>query len=198
MSDVSGPVTIRLLADEPALVAAVGEMRWREWGRPPEPVELAWWVAVTGREAGRDHLPVTWVAISPNGEAVGAVGLGQFDIEERHDRSPWILGMIVRPDWQGKGIGRLLLSHLEAWAISRGYNQLWVATGGPAVTFYQKCGWELVETVKRVEGGPAVVLTNIFEARTLQPKRPGWVSLRLPAGPLFVYASSKSGGCAEI
>jgi hypothetical protein len=29
--------------------------------------------------------------------ALGAVGLGQFDIEERRDRSPSLLGMIVRP-----------------------------------------------------------------------------------------------------
>jgi hypothetical protein len=40
-------------------------------------------------------LPVTWVAIDPLGQAVGAVGLGAFDIAKRCDRSPWVLGMIV-------------------------------------------------------------------------------------------------------
>lgn len=40
-------VSIGLLADHPPLIPAVGEMRWREWGRPPEPESLDWWVEVT-------------------------------------------------------------------------------------------------------------------------------------------------------
>ena len=41
-------VTVALLADQPQLIAAVGELRWREWGHAPEPEQLAWWVDVTG------------------------------------------------------------------------------------------------------------------------------------------------------
>ena len=63
-------------------------------GRAPEPTDRAWWRPEAVREAGRDELPITWVTSG----ASGAVGLGEFDIEERRDRSPWLLGMIVRPD----------------------------------------------------------------------------------------------------
>src|SRR5262245_14357936 len=31
---------VRFLADVPEAVDAVAEMRWREWGHPPEPVDL--------------------------------------------------------------------------------------------------------------------------------------------------------------
>src|SRR5262245_3277657 len=72
-------VSVALLADHPQLISTVGEIRWKEWGHPPEPENLDWWVDVTGREAGRDQLPVTWVAIDHLGDAVGAVGLGKFD-----------------------------------------------------------------------------------------------------------------------
>jgi GNAT superfamily N-acetyltransferase len=65
---------------------------------------------------------MTWVASDQSG-AFSAVGLGQFDIEERHDRSPWVLGMIFRRDPRGAGIGRLLLAHLETWAYRQGYEQ---------------------------------------------------------------------------
>nr|MBA3873739.1 hypothetical protein [Anaerolineae bacterium] len=85
---MSTNVSIKLLADYPHLFSAVGELRWQEWGRPPEPERLDWWVNITAYEAGRDHLPVTWVAIDEHGQAVGAVGLGEFDIEERRDRTP--------------------------------------------------------------------------------------------------------------
>ena len=153
-------VAIHLLSDHERLIPAVGELRWREWGHAPEPEDLGWWVEVTAREAGRDRLPITWVAIDERGGALGRVGLGEFDLEERRDRSPWVLGMIVRPDRRGMGVGRLLLAHLEAWAGSHGYQQVWVATGGRAIDFYRKCGWELSETVERASGEAASVLTK--------------------------------------
>jgi hypothetical protein len=102
---------------------------------------------------------MTWVASDQSG-ALGAVGVGQFDIEERRDRSPWVLGMIVRGDRRGAGIGRLLLAYLEVGTCYRqGYEQLWVATGGAAVGFYQRCRWRIYETVDR-DFEPATVLTK--------------------------------------
>jgi GNAT superfamily N-acetyltransferase len=161
MHTLPGPVRIELLADNNALTAAIGAMRWREWGHAPEPEDLAWWVDVTAREAGRDRPPITWVAIGENGDALGAVGLGAFDLEERRDRSPWVLGMIVRPDYRGMGIGRRLLTHLEAWARGQGYTQAWVATGGPAITFYRKCGWEVAEIVARPSGDATILAKRL-------------------------------------
>ncbi len=160
MTTSPGPVTVELLADHPQLIPAMGELCWREWGHPPEPTDLEWWVEVTAREAGRDRLPITWVALDERGGALGRVGLGEFDLEERRDRSPWVLGMIVRPDRRGMGIGRLLLAQLEAWAACHGYQQVWVATGGRAIDFYRQCGWELSETVERASGEVASVLTK--------------------------------------
>ncbi len=160
MTTSPGPVTVELLADHEQLIPALGELCWREWGHPPEPTDLEWWVEVTAREAGRDRLPITWVALDERGGALGRVGLGEFDLEERRDRSPWVLGMIVRPDRRGMGVGRLLLAHLEAWAGSHGYQQVWVATGGRAIDFYRQCGWELSETVERASGDAASVLTK--------------------------------------
>jgi GNAT superfamily N-acetyltransferase len=157
---ILNPVTIALLADHERLIPVIGTLRWREWGHPPEPVDLAWWVDVTAREAGRHDLPVTWVAFDGQGNGLGAVGLGEFDPEERRDRSPWVLGMIVQPDCRGRGIGRQLLSHLEAWAAKRGYTQVWVATGGPAVGFYQACGWEVSEAVETAMEDTMVVLSK--------------------------------------
>jgi GNAT superfamily N-acetyltransferase len=158
MTTAPDPIAIRLLADNAQVIAALGELRWREWGHAPEPEDPKWWVKATAREAGRDRLPITWVALDACGDALGAVGLGEFDIEERRDRSPWVLGMIVRPDCRGMGIGSRLLAQLEAWAGSHGYQQVWVATGDQASGFYRKCGWALNETVERATGETALVL----------------------------------------
>jgi GNAT superfamily N-acetyltransferase len=162
MASLPYPVAIRLLADNERLIPAVGEIRWREWGHPPEPQNLAWWVGTTAREAGRDHLPVTWVAIDERGAALGAVGLGEFDIEERRDRSPWVLGMVVRPEYRGQGIGSRLIAALEAWAAAHGYPEAWVATGGRAIRFYEKCGWVQTESFERESGESATVLQKMM------------------------------------
>jgi GNAT superfamily N-acetyltransferase len=155
-------VSVELLADHPHLVPAVGEIRWKEWGHSPEPESLDWWVDVTAREAGRRDLPVTWVAIDQNEHAVGAVGLGEFDIEERQDRSPWVLGMIVDYHQRGLGVGGQLMRCLERWARGCGYQQTWVATGGRAIDFYRKCGWQMSENIERPSGEIVSVLTKLL------------------------------------
>ena len=118
MADHPPAVSVHMLADRLHLVGAVAEMRWREWADEPGREELSWWVDVTAAEAGQRGLPVTWVAVDEGGEATGAVGLGEFDIAERRDRSPWVLGMVVRSASRGRGVGRLLLSRLEQIRVS--------------------------------------------------------------------------------
>jgi len=150
-------VSIHLLADHPHLIPAVGEMRWKEWGHAPEHEDLRWWVDVSAREAGRDALPVTWVAIDEHGFAAGAVGLAEFDLEERRDRSPWLIGMVVAGTRRGSGIGGALVQALKQWAGDRGYNDIWVATGGRAVDFYRRNGWRLFEVLDQSTGEATVL-----------------------------------------
>lgn len=160
MADLPTPATsVHLLADRPELIAAVGALRWREWGRPPEPEDPSWWEAMTRKEAGRDRLPVTFVAVDEPGQAIGAVGLGQYDLDERQDVSPWVMGTIVHPDHRGVGLGRALMAELEAWAAAHGVAQAWVATG-QAAGFYHRCGWRYVETMRLRTGQRMTVLTK--------------------------------------
>jgi GNAT superfamily N-acetyltransferase len=70
--------------------------------------------------------------------------------------------MIVRRDRRGTGLGRLLLGNLERWARDQCHQQLWVATGMPAVNFYRRCEWQLQEIVHR-DFEPATVLTKLLD-----------------------------------
>jgi GNAT superfamily N-acetyltransferase len=141
-------VRIDLLAHNPHLIPAIGRMRYREWGEPTTigSSGLDGWIEITSLEAGRDELPVTWVAIDEHGDAVGAAGLLPGpDIEDRPEFSPSVVGVIVDPRRRGTGVGRRLLATIERWAHDHGIGQLYVVTGGYATGFYRKCGWELVE-----------------------------------------------------
>ena len=138
-------MVVLLLADVPHLVDAVGDMRWREWGDEAGREDLSFWVRVTRQEAGREELPVTFIAVDPEGNALGAVGLGEYDI----------------PEQRGRGVGRHLLEALEAFADGRGYRTIWVATGPRAVGFYERCGWRSTEQLTTTEGETTVLAREL-------------------------------------
>jgi GNAT superfamily N-acetyltransferase len=144
-------VTVSLLGDSPDSMEAVAQMRWREWGHPPESQDPAWWLATTVREAGTLELPVTFVAHGMDNQVVGAVGLDTYDLDERQDTSPWVTGMIVRRDHRRTGVGRTLMQHLERWSAEHGIAEAWVGTD-LALGFYQRCGWTLHETFTTESG----------------------------------------------
>ncbi|MEO7000343.1 MAG: GNAT family N-acetyltransferase [Ktedonobacterales bacterium] len=164
--------TITLLADRPDLAAGWAELHWREWGiggNQPGREELSWGVNDAAQAMQRTTVPVAFLGLGPDDAVLGGVGLHQFDLAERRDRSPWIVGVAVRSDRRGEGIGQALLAALEAWAVSVGIKRLWAATetAGRAVAFYQKCGYERVEEFPAQRGGIVTVLT-----RRLSPVRP--------------------------
>jgi GNAT superfamily N-acetyltransferase len=163
-------ITLALLADVPERISDVGAIRWLEWGYDDPSAEE--WIDITAREAGRDELPVTWVALDEHGSALGAVALGADDDAlteaERDRRTPWLLGLVVRRDSRRRGIGRRLVAQLEEAARTRGHDRVWVVTGSDAVGFYRACGWEPVQDlVTTQEGLPSTVLTR----RLLRPER---------------------------
>jgi GNAT superfamily N-acetyltransferase len=163
MTKAPDAISVELLADRPELIAQVGHMTWLEWGygaKDPEP-----FIKVIAQEAGRDGLPISLVAVDAAGSAVGKVGLGGSDGDlsqaERRDRSPWVIGMIVRRENRLQHVGRLLLSKMEERAAAQGFRQVWVATGDEAVGFYRQCGWRDTERLRPVSTGvPTTILTK--------------------------------------
>ena len=154
-------LTVTLLADSLDAAESVAMMRWKEWGHPPESEDPAWWLEITRSEAGRENLPVTWVARDASGAVLGAVGLDTYDLDERRDTTPWVTGMIVRSDLRGGGIGRVLMQHLERWAAERGIAEAWVGTD-LAGTFYEKCGWIPLESFVSNDGEHIDVLHKVM------------------------------------
>ncbi len=111
-------VAVRLLADVPHLADAVGDL------------------GATRLAAGRDELPVTFVAVDAAGTALGAATLGQ---------GPRIVDLVVRADMRNRGIGRMLLSRLERFAVGRDLPEIWVSAAAGDVDFFERCGWRRTE-----------------------------------------------------
>jgi tRNA (guanine37-N1)-methyltransferase len=99
----------------------------------------------------------TWVVRS-EGRLVGAV---RGRLEDDTAGPVWAIGRVmVAPDLQGRGLGRLLLAHIEgvAPAEARSYRLFTGARSTDNLRMYKKAGYRIRS---EVEGPPlAVVLTK--------------------------------------
>jgi len=68
-------------------------------------------------DAGR-----SWVAIDETGDPIGYVIIDEID------GNAHISQMSVHPDWQGRGVGRMLLSRVQTWVIDNGKGAITLTT----------------------------------------------------------------------
>jgi len=152
-------IVVESLSAYPKLVADVVGIAWTEWGATLSESEHMRWL----REAERDcqlntAFSAGFVAMDGH-EAVGTVQLHEFDIDVMRDRSPWVCGMVVRPEFRGMQVGRRLLEALLRFARVHGVERLWVFTEH-AATFYEACGWERYCEAEQ-DGEHGEVLTKV-------------------------------------
>lgn len=91
------------------------------------------------------------VACTPDGEVVGTLGL---HVSQRARRSHVAeLGMAVRDDWQGRGVGTALMSAAcdlaDNWLQLTRVELTVYTDNGPAIALYKKFGFEIEGTLRR-------------------------------------------------
>jgi GNAT superfamily N-acetyltransferase len=152
-------VRIEPIADHPGLVDVVARWHWDEWGDAQTSSLAAWTDSIRHRDA-RDAVPTTFVALERE-ELLGSVTLTDRDMPG-HARygevSPWIAGMLVRPDARGRGVGTALMKHAVGSAERWGIERLYLYTES-ARAFYERLGWSLLEETEW-EGGRVAVMTR--------------------------------------
>lgn len=92
------------------------------------------------------------VACVENGEVVGHLGLHTFPNKPRR-RHAGQIGMAVRDDWQGKGVGKALMQAAidlaEKWLnLTRLELEVFI-DNEPAIQLYKKTGFEIEGTLRR-------------------------------------------------
>jgi GNAT superfamily N-acetyltransferase len=158
VSDEREPIQIAIRRAEPAdceaVIAMVPELH--AFG-PPEWRDLRQMEAVDVRVVGdvlRGRSPGAsiLVAESAGGERVGFVHVHE---EEDYYAGPCahIGDVVVAPDWQGRGVGKALLSAAEQWAREAGYGLVTLnvfLNNEQARAVYQRAGYN-AETVRYVK-----------------------------------------------
>lgn len=108
------------------------ELRWRilrnPWGQPRGSEQDM-------EEASSYHL------MASDGQQVIGVARLQFPGED----TAQLRYMAVANDWQGKGVGRKIVLHMEGVARQQGARHLFLHARDNALGFYRKLGYEIVE-----------------------------------------------------
>lgn len=89
-----------------------------------------------------DYEPISdhYMALNEAGEIVGAAKL--------YEKSPHVghlSHLVVAPEYQHKGIGRMLVAHVEKCALEKGYTALGVMSRVTATAYFEKAGYKIAE-----------------------------------------------------
>lgn len=63
-------------------------------------------------------------------------------------REGYIKSLFVEPDWQGKGVGGVLLAAIEAYVLERGLAELFVHSSITAHEFYLRKGYQDISFIE--------------------------------------------------
>jgi GNAT superfamily N-acetyltransferase len=140
-SGMSNTVTIRsaVPADAPRLAELSGVL-----GYPVSTEALAGRLARLLDRAGH----IVLVAELPSGQVVGWLHASEQELLETGRRAE-ILGLVVDAGHRGVGVGRQLVAGAEAWAATRGFDDLHVRSNVVRIEshpFYQRLGYVRVKT----------------------------------------------------
>jgi predicted N-acetyltransferase YhbS len=135
-------IRIRPLEPSDVELAAVCELRKAAFFAQ-SPRTIAEDIAGLRRFAKADGFEVALVA-EDGGSILGTCLFVRQELNPVHDLSPWLAGLVVRPERRKQGIGSLLAQGIESHAADVGCRKLHLYTGD-AEAFYVRLGWTVAD-----------------------------------------------------
>lgn len=139
--------TLHYLADRPGDIPLCAEWEHAEWGRGGGKTMTE--AIASYADARRDGLPLTLVACTQAGQAVGMVSLWVSDCPLRSALTPWVASLYVAPMARGHGIGTSLFARIQQEAAALDFRRLYLMTQH-SVAIYAATGWEPFDRVDGV------------------------------------------------
>ena len=134
---------IEYVRDHPSLIPELARLHFEQWGhlRPSESPERR--LQRLEASCGRGGVPSVVVALE-NGALLGSAMLLEWDMDTRHDLTPWLAGVYVVAEQRRFGVGSALVTRIEQEAATIGIQRLYLWTPD-MMTFYSQLGWTLQE-----------------------------------------------------
>ncbi|MDO8953972.1 MAG: GNAT family N-acetyltransferase [Gammaproteobacteria bacterium] len=135
---------VEFLVDRPELLDEVAELWLENLGKhwlPTLTKENA--IEKFSSHLNKDTLPLT-LLLTDNQSLIGTVSLRKNDTIN-NDFTPWLASLVVHPNYQKQGIGRLLVEKIQQEAKRLGYSDLYLFTGDTSLSkWYEKLGWVII------------------------------------------------------
>jgi GNAT superfamily N-acetyltransferase len=131
---------IEFLKDNPEFINKIAELMFKEWGHLRENSKIDRYLNAINSRLNNTCIPLTIIAKSEKGDLIGFASIVEFDMEINKDLTPWISGVLVIPEYRGKGIGGQIIDRLEQIAIDLGYNKIYLFTFDKEA-FYSNLSW---------------------------------------------------------
>jgi GNAT superfamily N-acetyltransferase len=154
--DINMNLTINLLKNHPQTIPQLAKI-WHEllgkiW-MPElgiEEIEALYYEELT------QNMPVTYIALH------GSIPVASFTLqlkdEIRPDLGPWIGDLVVDPNYQKQGIGKMLIGAAMGQAKELGFEKLYVFAFDPTIPeYYQRLGWKKT-SMDEFKGHPVTVM----------------------------------------
>ena len=137
----------------PDLVCLWHDTLGKKWAPQISTNEISTWYSDWLNET----IPMAYVALS-DGLLVGSFSL-QWDDGIRPDLYPWLGDVIVSPEHQNQGIGKLLINFAMQTIKNMGYSTLYLFTFEDSlVGYYLKFGWNIIGN-DNYENKPVIVMS---------------------------------------
>ena len=155
------PVSIRLAKPTADELAAVAKLRYDAFFEgsdrsvEQDRSEIETFVRNQGYE-------VALVAES-DGRLAGTCLFVRNEIDAQHDVSPWLAGLVVAPEFRGRGVGSKLVEAIEAHARSVACPVIHLYTPN-AEGLYAALGWSVVERFRDCGAPMALMSKNLSAA----------------------------------
>lgn len=86
-----------------------------------------------------------------DGEAIGSGGIcTNVNLLTTHERfrqfTPWVALIYTEEKYRGRGLGKMLMEHLEHHAKESGLSKIYLYTA-TAESLYKRCGWSEIERI---------------------------------------------------
>lgn len=101
--------SISRLSDVPAFAPLLASAHAREWGHLYANWNQDMALVDFQMENGGPDLPVTWVLHNRTDTVMGSISLVRDDLPGHPELNPWLASLLVFPEFQGQGLGRVLM-----------------------------------------------------------------------------------------
>lgn len=154
-------IRIDYLANHSARIPELSTLLYNEWADLYQAAGLTQQDLTTALELRcvTEQLPLTLVAVTDDGQLLGAGSIKLDEPGTKAGLSPWLGGIYVKANQRGLGLGALIVTALEDKARALGVPALYLSAD-TAEGFYLRLGWHTLERLESFGVRDVVLMTK--------------------------------------